>query len=96
MNRYVYLSTKEIAEALGGKPTGNGSYSCHCPVPGHWDTKPSFSVSEGTNGRPVFHCFGGCSQDDILAELKQRSLWPDWDERPESKPKPNSRKPHLT
>jgi hypothetical protein len=92
MDRIVYLSAKDIAEALGGKPNGNGGYSCHCPVPGHRDTKPSFSISEGSNGRPVFHCFGGCSQDDIIAELQQRKLWPDWGEKPEPKPKLSKQK----
>jgi predicted P-loop ATPase len=92
MDRIVYLSAKDIAEALGGKPNGNGGYTCQCPVPGHRDKTPSFSISEGTNGRPVFHCFGGCSQDDIIAELQQRKLWPDWSEQPEPKPKQNKQK----
>jgi phage/plasmid primase-like uncharacterized protein len=42
----------------------------------------------GIVGRPVFHCFGGCTQDDLVDALRAEGLWPERGARREgSKPK---------
>jgi len=51
-------------------PQGN----VHCPA--HEDTTPSLSVTNGGGGKPLVKCFGGCSQDRVIVELKARDLWP--------------------
>lgn len=55
---------------------GTGVGLTHCPVEGHADTKPSFSVGPHRNGKLVVHCQGGCAQDDVIAALKAKRLWP--------------------
>ena len=97
MTKSIYLSAKEIAEALNGSPSGDG-WVCRCPNSLHRDSKPSFSIRDGDSGRPVFHCFGGCTQDDLIDALRAEGLWPDRSERREgNKPKATARtKPRPT
>jgi hypothetical protein len=71
----------EIAKALGGKRSGKG-WACKCPA--HDDGNASFSVSDGKNGSPVFHCHAGCSQDAVIDALVKRELWNE----------PGERRPH--
>jgi hypothetical protein len=63
----------------GGLRCGEAGCSCqrprgqlHCPA--HGDKSPSLSVRE-KNGRVLVHCFGGCSQGDVIEALKARGLW---------------------
>jgi hypothetical protein len=62
----------EIAKALGGKRSGKG-WACKCPA--HDDSNASFSVSDGKNGSPVFHCHAKCTQADLMEALVKRGLW---------------------
>lgn len=57
------------------KKSGKG-YTCRCPA--HEDGSPSLSVSEGTDGRVLIHCFGGCRADDVIAAvgLEWKDLFP--------------------
>lgn len=77
MSGYVYnngtFSAAQIAHALGGKKAGD-SYSCRCPA--HEDRNPSFSISDGKNGRPLFHCFAGCPPEAVINTLRAKGLWP--------------------
>jgi hypothetical protein len=50
-----------------------GRGNTHCPA--HVDSKPSLTVSEGSDGKVLFHCQGGCEQSAVLEELKVRGLW---------------------
>lgn len=50
-----------------------GAGLVHCPA--HDDPKPSLNVSEAAAGRALVHCHGGCSQDRVLAALRERGLW---------------------
>jgi putative DNA primase/helicase len=60
-----------IIRALGGNlSTG----MCQCPA--HNDRHPSLHVSEASNGKPLVKCHAGCTQEDVIAELKRRGLWP--------------------
>lgn len=45
----------------------------HCPA--HDDSKPSLTVDE-RDGRVLFHCQSGCSQDSVIQALASRGLWP--------------------
>jgi len=44
----------------------------HCPA--HDDEHPSLSISEH-NGKVLVRCHAGCSQDTVVAALRERSLW---------------------
>ena len=62
-------SCSEIISALDGNPdTG----MCRCPS--HDDGTASLHV-EDKNGKVVWHCFAGCSQEAVQAELYARGLW---------------------
>jgi hypothetical protein len=49
-----------------------GSGDTHCPA--HADGKPSLSVSE-RSGTVLVHCQSGCSQEAVIAALRDRGLW---------------------
>jgi len=61
----------EVAAILHGHPEGSG-YLCRCPVlthgKGRGDRRPSLGVSDGRCG-VVFHCFAGCSHDQVAAAI---------------------------
>ena len=65
-----------------GKPKGH----VHCPA--HADSTPSLSVTE-KNGKILVKCFGGCSQDQVIAALKNKRLWPSSDGNHSKKEKRN-------
>src|SRR6266849_3601212 len=44
--------------------------------PAHKDNNPSWSLRDA-NGKILVHCFAGCSQDDAVAALRERGLWPE-------------------
>lgn len=70
------MSAAEVAEALGGKPSGDG-YLCRCPVPSHGngrgDRNPSLLIRDGDHALLV-RCLAGCDRRDVLAELRRLHL----------------------
>ena len=46
-------------------------YTCCCPVKAHDDDEPSFSITTGDDGEPLFYCFRECPADAIIAALEQ-------------------------
>ena len=60
-----------IIAALGGHANGSG-WIARCPA--HDDGTPSLSVSVA-NGKTLVHCQAGCSQQDVIAELRKQGLW---------------------
>lgn len=66
------VTGRQIAFALGGRWVGRGA-SCRCPA--HEDSSPSLSVSETRDGRPLVHCFAGCTQVQVIDALRSRGLW---------------------
>ncbi len=66
-------SLEEIVQARGGKRSGAG-YSCLCPA--HDDRIPSLSLSETPDGRILYHCHAGCSQEEVRQALMGLGLWP--------------------
>jgi RecA-family ATPase len=67
------MSPEEFAEKLG-RPKRNGrDWTCLCPA--HDDHDPSLSIAE-RDGRLLFVCRAGCSQDNVIDALRSRGLWP--------------------
>jgi hypothetical protein len=62
-----------VAKALNGHRYGSG-WMARCPA--HRDNNPSLSLRDA-NGKILVHCFAGCSQDDVVAALRERGLWPE-------------------
>ena len=67
-------TAEELARALGGRRSG-AQWMARCPA--HEDANPSLSISDGKDGKVLVHCHAGCSQDAVLAALRQQSLWPE-------------------
>ena len=58
----------------------------HCPSTSHGklqgDKNPSLSLSI-LDEKPVWHCFAGCTQEEVTNALRERGLWPDREARSE-------------
>jgi hypothetical protein len=63
-----------IAQALGGYRSGSG-WMARCPC--HDDEHPSLSITVNGDNKLLVHCFAGCSQDQVIAELRKLGLWPE-------------------
>jgi phage/plasmid primase-like uncharacterized protein len=66
------MTAECIAKALGGRRVG-ATWMARCPA--HEDRKPSLSISAGRDGKVLVRCHAGCDQRDVIAILRQRSLW---------------------
>jgi putative DNA primase/helicase len=76
--QYRVINAAFICENLAGYRCGN-EYLAHCPV--HKDSKPSLSLRDLPDGRVLVHCFGGCSQDEVIGALASMGLWPGYSAR---------------
>src|SRR5262245_32755077 len=65
------MKAAELAIHLCARRSGT-NYSCCCPA--HEDRNPSLSFCDGDEAI-IFHCFAGCSGDDVIAALRRRGLW---------------------
>jgi putative DNA primase/helicase len=73
-----------IIKGLGGNlSTG----MCHCPA--HDDPTPSLHVSDGNKG-VIFYCHGTCSQEAVIAALRQHGLWSNHDRSSEFRVAPRA------
>jgi hypothetical protein len=43
--------------------------------PAHDDGTASLKIDDGENGTTLVHCHAGCSQEAVIAELRDRGLW---------------------
>jgi hypothetical protein len=68
------ISLHEIAHTLDGKVRGN-SVTCRCST--HDDRTPSLSVRQTAEGKLLVKCHAGCPQEEVIAALKTRGLWPE-------------------
>jgi archaellum biogenesis ATPase FlaH len=68
----------ELSGCLCQKTAHEGKGLTHCPA--HGDGRPSLHI-DVKDGKPLFRCFAGCTQDAIIDELKRRDLWPKPPER---------------
>lgn len=66
-------SAKQICEGLGGYWSGSKGMA-RCPA--HDDRTPSLGVTLGRRAI-LFHCFAGCSQDQVLRALSARGVPPE-------------------
>lgn len=67
------ITALEIAKRLDKNFRQSVSgYMCRCPA--HDDDKASLAISDGGNGKPIFHCFAGCDFREIAAELRRRGI----------------------
>jgi hypothetical protein len=71
-------SAAEIAASLGARLVGPGRWMARCVA--HEDREPSLSITE-RDGQTLLHCFAGCPQDEVLAALRARGLWPEKPQR---------------
>ena len=77
-----FVSSLRIAQSLACGKRGCGCAAAartgrgltHCPA--HEDTSPSLSLSE-SGDRVLVHCQAGCTQDAVIAALRERGLWPE-------------------
>ena len=66
------MNAETIAKALGGHRSGRG-WLARCPA--HDDRNPSLSIRDGGDGKVLVYCHAGCSQEAVVAALKDRGLW---------------------
>lgn len=77
-------TANEIITKLGGNErTG----MCRCPA--HDDQNPSLHVSNGRKG-VVVRCHAGCSQENVIAALRQHGLWSKTSNRVRLRPRANT------
>lgn len=76
------ITAEALAQTLGKFTTKSGGGFMAC-CPAHEDKNPSLSVDDGADGKPLFFCFAGCSQEAVMAALQARGHWPSKDDTPE-------------
>jgi hypothetical protein len=97
------MQAEQIAQALGNAKKVNGQWMASCPVSSHGqgngDRNPSLCVSETDEGKPLFKCFSGCSQDEVFHAIKNYGLLKDLpnptDFLTQIKPLPKQQEPVL-
>ncbi len=63
------LDIETVLERYTTRPRGNGNWCC--PLPGHGDKSPSFSVKRYANGQR-WRCFGRCGESgDVLTLIEK-------------------------
>ena len=81
------MQAEQIAKTLGNAKKANGQWVASCPVPGHGkgngDRNPSLSINMNEDGKPLFHCHGGCSQEEVFSTIRALNLLPELMERPD-------------
>ena len=60
-----------LVEGLRARRSASG-WTARCPA--HDDRTPSLSIG-WRDGRVLLHCFGGCTQADVIDALRRRGLW---------------------
>ncbi|MBI4345922.1 MAG: AAA family ATPase [Elusimicrobia bacterium] len=72
------MSAQTVIEALActsaccAAARRKGAGLVHCPT--HDDPRPSLSVTD-QRGTLLVHCHGGCAQESVIAELRDRGVW---------------------
>jgi len=86
-----YPNLQRVFGNLDLVTVGNNGWNACCPSPGHGkdgsDRTPSLRITVGHNGRVIFYCRAGCTEEDVAygLGLKIRDLYP----RPGEKKAPN-------
>jgi putative DNA primase/helicase len=63
----------QLIRALGGDETKREKQAL-CPA--HDDHEPSLSIGPGRTRAVLLKCWAGCSQDKVIATLRDMRLWP--------------------
>ena len=81
------MQAEQIAKTLGNAKKANGQWVASCPVPSHGkgngDKNPSLSININDDGKPLFHCHGGCSQEDVFHTIRALNLLPELLDKPD-------------
>ena len=81
------MQAEQIAKSLGNAKRANGQWVASCPVPSHGkgngDKNPSLSVHIDDEGKVLFHCHGGCTQESVFQTIRDMHLLPELEERPD-------------
>jgi hypothetical protein len=81
------MQAEQIAKQLGNAKKANGQWVASCPVPSHGkgngDKNPSLSININDDGKPLFHCHGGCSQEDVFHTIRALNLLPELLDKPD-------------
>lgn len=74
----VSLKVEELVEKLD-KAASNGKDSWMARCPAHKDRTPSLSITVGSAGQILLHCFAGCSVNEIIGALgiQEADLFPE-------------------
>ena len=86
-----YPNLQRVFGNLDLVTVGNNGWNACCPSPGHGkdgsDRTPSLRITVGHNGRVIFYCRAGCTEEDVAygLGLKIRDLYP----RPGERKAPN-------
>lgn len=75
------ISAQSIAQSLACGKSGcacaatarTGKGRTHCPA--HSDDNPSLGIIDSKDGKVLLRCFAGCSQEAVIAALRERGLW---------------------
>jgi hypothetical protein len=67
------MTAEAIAKALGGRKAG-AAWMARCPA--HEDRAPSLSIADARDGKVLVRCHAGCDQQDVIAALRARGVWP--------------------
>lgn len=72
------MGAEKLVERLEHcKATGSNKWMARCPA--HQDNGPSLSITEGSDGRVLVHCFAGCGALDVISAvgLEWADLFPE-------------------
>ena len=69
------MNAETIARERNGRRCGAG-WMIRCVADGHDDQDASLSIRQ-QGDKVLAHCFGGCTQDAVIAGLKRLGLWPE-------------------
>jgi hypothetical protein len=68
----MVMSAADLAAALDARLLGSNRWIARCLA--HRDRTPSLTITE-RDGRVLLHCFAGCTQDAVIAALREHGLW---------------------
>lgn len=70
------MDVQNVLSRFEGVKGGNGQWYAQCPA--HKDKHQSLSISQGDDGRILFHCHAGCSTEAVAAAigLEIKDLFP--------------------
>jgi hypothetical protein len=68
-SNWQQLDPETLAKKIDSRARQSATgWKLRCPA--HDDRSPSFTVSRGDGGRPIVHCFGGCTFPEIARAIE--------------------------